>query len=61
MYTKCVYIVLVTGVSPDLPLKQKNSYCYGKKTGIYKMGIHHSCFWSTSRFTFETKKRLLVL
>ena len=61
VYTKCVYIVPVSGVDAELPWKLKRSYWCWKRNVVYKMCIHRSCLWRTCSFTFETEKRLLVL
>ena len=61
VYTKCVYILPVSGVSADLTFKKIKGYWCWKRNGVYKMCIHRSCFWSRWGITFSTEKRLLAL
>ena len=44
VYTKCAYIVPVSGVDAELPLKLKKGYWCCKRNGVYKMCIHHYCY-----------------
>ena len=59
MYTKCVYILPVSGVSADLTSKQIKGYWCWKRNGVDKRCIHRSCYWSTFQFTFQTEKKVL--
>ena len=45
MYTKCVYIVPVSGVSADVPLKQKNFETEKKVTGVLRETVYTKCVY----------------
>ena len=61
MYTKCVYIFPVSGVSADLPLKQK------RVNGVVRRTVYTKCVCIvpvsgvSADVPLRQKKRLLVL